>query len=98
MNLRTGTQRTITRHGAYSPRLSGRVLAWLGSFGDRVEALDLRTGRHYLLAHGTRGRDQVTAIGTRLGQLWQGKVIWEQNSFNPNGGPSHDFLVVATVP
>jgi hypothetical protein len=98
MNLRTGMQRTITDHGAYSLRLTGRVLAWLGYFGDRVEALDLRTGKHYLLAHGSTGSKQIIGLGTWLGQSWQGKVIWEQGSSNPNSGPILDSLVVATVP
>lgn len=37
--------------------------------------------------------------GIWLGQSWQNRVIWEeQSSFNPNGGPIHDSLIVATVP
>lgn len=98
MNLRGGAQRTIAVHGASSPRLADHVLAWIGSSGDRVEALDLRTGRRYLLAHGITGPNQNVALGIRLGQSWQDRVIWEEGAFNPNGGPIHDSVVVATVP
>jgi hypothetical protein len=98
MNLRTGAQRVITGHGASSPRLTGQVLTWIGSSGDRVEALDLRTGRRYLLAHGISGPKQTIALGIRLGQSWQDRVIWQESAFNPNGGPIRDSLVVAAVP
>jgi len=98
MNLQSGTLRTISGYGGYSPRLTGRALAWIGGNGDRVEALDLGSNKRYLLAHEVTGPRQDSAIGTRLGQPWQGRVIWEESSFNPNGGPIRDSLVVAAVP
>lgn len=96
MNLRSGAQRTISGYGGYSPRLAGRVLAWIGYA--RIEALDLDSGKRYLLAHEVNGRKQDVALGVRLGESTRGKVIWVESTFNHNGGLIRHSLVVASVP
>jgi hypothetical protein len=98
MNLQTGAPRTVTRHGAYSPRLSGHTLAWMGAFGSQVWAMDLRSGKRYLLDHETSSATLDTGPGTWLGCASQNRVVWEDDSFNPNGGAIHRSVVVATVP
>lgn len=98
MNLRSGARRTITDHGYYSARLTDRVLAWIGDDGGSVEAMDLATGRHYLLAHEGGEGQRVRAIGIWLGQSWRSRVIWEEDSFNQNGGPIETAMMVGAVP
>jgi hypothetical protein len=96
VNLRSRVVQTISGVGGFSPRLAGHTLAWTA--GNTVQAMDLRTGKRYLLDRGTSSPNLDTSPDIWLGQSWQNRVIWEESSFNPNGGPIHDSLIVATVP
>jgi hypothetical protein len=97
MNLRSGARRAIGSSGGFSPRLAGHTLAWTAGFGGSVWAMDLRSGKRYLLDHVRSSATLDTGPGIWLGQSWRNRVIWDESSINPNGGPGHEWLVAATV-
>lgn len=50
------------------------------------------SGKRYLLAHEVNRPKKDVARGVRLGESSRGKVIWEESTFNPNGGPCRDSV------